>query len=272
MDTKIFIIFFLIYSMTFSENKFINKNGTTIKERFLLPEGFEREEYDKNSFEEYLRNLSLKKEGEKVKYYDGKIKNPANIYIAVVDMDIGSRNLQQCADSVIRLRAEYLYNVKRYNEISFKFTNGFKAEYIKWAKGERINVKNNKVYSEMTSKEDFSYKNFRKYLDIVFAYAGTISLEKELKKAGEMKNIRIGDVFIEGGNPGHAVIVTDTAINKKTNEKIFLLAQGYMPAQEIQILINTQDDKFSPWYSVREIDEKIITPEWNFSKKNLKRF
>ena len=57
---------------------------------------------------------------------------------AVVDMEIGNRDLQQCADAVIRLRAEYLWKHKRYTDIKFNFTSGFTAEYKKWAEGNRI--------------------------------------------------------------------------------------------------------------------------------------
>ena len=45
-----------------------------------------------------------------------------------------------------------------------------------------------------------------------------------------------------------------------------------MPAQETQILQNPNNIELSPWYSVSEIGEKLYTPEWTFSSKDLKRF
>ena len=101
-------------------------------------------------------------------------------------------------------------------------------------------------------------------------YAGTLSLEKELESS-EISELKTGDIFIRGGSPGHAVIVVDMAFNPKTNEKIFLLAQSYMPAQELQVLKNPSDEKLSPWYSVN-FGEELETPEWKFSKKHLKKF
>ena len=59
--------------------------------------------------------------------------------------------------------------------------------------------------------------------------------------------MKIGDVFIKGGSPGHAVTIVDIAINPKTNKKVFLLAQSYMPAQEIKILKNPNNSELSPW-------------------------
>ena len=52
-----------------------------------------------------------------------------------------------------------------------------------------------------------------------------------------IENIEIGDVFIQGGFPGHAIIVVDLAENE-VGEKCFLVAQSYMPAQEIHVLKN----------------------------------
>jgi len=61
------------------------------------------------------------------------------------------------------------------------------------------------------------------------------------------------------------------AIHPKTNKKLFLLAQSYMPAQELQVLKNPNNGKLSPWY---ELNSKITleTPEWSFTTSELKRF
>src|SRR5690606_29137865 len=101
-------------------------------------------------------------------------------------------------------------------------------------------------------------------------YAGTLSLDKELH-AKSIDEMQIGDVFIHGGSPGHAVIVVDMAVNKTTNEKIFILAQSYMPAQETQILFNFNNKEISPWYSI-DFGETLKTPEWTFEKTDLKSF
>jgi len=86
-----------------------------------------------------------------------------------------------------------------------------------------------------------------------------------------IEDLQIGDIFIKGGTPGHAIIVVDMAIDKSTNKKVFLLAQSYMPAQEIQILKNPADPMMSPWYST-DIDYALWTPEWRFTRDDLKRF
>ena len=118
-----------------------------------------------------------------------------------------NRDLQQCADAVIRLRAEYLWKHKRYADIKFNFTSGFTAEYKKWAEGNRIKVNDNQVQWYASGKGvDYSYKTFRNYLDMVFMYAGTASLSRELP-AVLYTSLQPGDVFIKGGSPGHAVIV-----------------------------------------------------------------
>ena len=244
--------------------------GNTVKTRFIIPEGYIRITPEKNSFAEYLQNLPLKPEGTKVLNYDGTIKRPEDVYAAVVNIDVGDKDLQQCADAVMRLRAEYLYGQKKYDEIKFNFTSGFNAEYSKWREGYRISVRGNTVNWIKKSEPNDSYSEFRKYLDVVFMYAGTLSLEKELTPI-EINEIEIGTVFIKGGSPGHAVIVVDLAENKSTGDKVFLIAQSYMPAQDIQILKNMEGSKPSPWYSTK-FEGKLETPEWTFKESELRRF
>lgn len=256
-------------SPTKEETNFVNIEGKTIEERYSTLEGYNRVEVDRNSFGEFLRNQKLKPYGEKALYYDGREKNKKDVYDSVIDVDIGNRDLHQCADAIMLLRGEYLYSIGRYEDISFNFVSGFKAEYRKWMEGNRIKVEGNNVSYYKATEPSNTYEDFRKYMDMVMAYSSTLSLEKELEPI-DVEDMEIGDVFIIGGSPGHAVIVMDMAINDN-GEKIFILAQSYMPAQQTQILINPMDKDISPWYSLKG-KEKLITPEWTFELNHLRRF
>ena len=203
--------------------------------RIPSPEGCFRDEAKDSSFAGWLRCSPLKQEGAKVFLYNGDLKYNQEAHHAVVDMDVGDKDLQQCADAVMRIRAEYLFAMGAHHLIHFNFTSGDNASYDLWKQGHRPVISGNKVSWQKQANIDESYKNFRKYLDVVFTYAGTASLSKELKKVNYAE-MQIGDVFIQGGFPGHAVLVIDMTENAQTGEKFFLLAQSYMPAQEFQIL------------------------------------
>jgi hypothetical protein len=244
--------------------------GRTIGTRFNPPPDYNRLMLEASSFAQYLRNLPLKDPGSEVLYYDGSVKKNRGVYAAVIDLPIGNRDLHQCADAVIRLRAEYLYDIKAFDSIHFNFTNGFCVDYSEWMDGKRIRVQGNKTWWEKAAPPSDSYAGFWKYLETLFMYAGTLSLSNEMKPV-KTEEMRIGDVFIRGGSPGHAVIVVDMARNSRTGETIFMLAQSYMPAQELQILANPSDNRISPWYSL-DFGEVLPTPEWTFSGDELKRF
>jgi|LSQX01.1.fsa_nt_gb hypothetical protein len=252
------------------ENKInINIDADVLEERFSLPEGFEKIPAEEGSFAAYLRGLPLKPHGSPVKYYDGTIKQ-RNAHEAVIDIDVGDRDLQQCADAVMRLWAEYLYGKGLYDKIHFNFTNGFNADYSTWRKGNRIVVEGNNSYWVKRNGQSEDYKSFRQYMDMVFAYAGTVSLSQELKSV-EVEDMQIGDIFMKGPLPGHCVIVVDMAQNGQTGERLFMLAQSYMPAQDIHILKNEEDTLTSPWYSI-DFGETLKTPQWSFSRNQLMRF
>ena len=243
--------------------------GHTIASRFQPPLEYTRESTDENSFAFYLRQLPLYPASRKVRLYTNELKGNQRAQAAVVNMDVGSRDLQQCADAVMRLRAEYLWSIKAYEQIQFNFTSGFKANYASWRAGQRIKVDGNDVQWFSSTTTDESYASFRNYLDKVFMYAGTYSLSKELKKV-DIKDLSIGDVFIQGGFPGHAVIVVDVATHPVKKDKAFLLAQSYMPAQDIHVLKNPSGS--SAWYFVNELDDELKTPEWTFQLGDLSRF
>ena len=249
----------------------INFEGETIADRFPVPEGFERKNLSSSSFGHYLRNFPLKQVDAKVHYFNGGLKSNQSVHAAVLDIDTGNRDLQQCADAVMRLRAEYLFKNDQPDDISFNFTNGFKADFKTWSNGNRIVVSENNVIWKRESSSNSTYRSFRKYMNMVFAYAGTASLTKELKSKS-LEAIEIGDVLIQGGHPGHAVIVMDVAVNKDTDEKLFMLAQSYMPAQDMHVLKNPNNQNLSPWYAVTDCEYEIKTPEWMFNKELIKSF
>lgn len=247
----------------------VNKESNVLKDRYLTPEGYTRIEAEEGSFGEFLRNSKLEPYGSKVKYYNGSTKDKSNVYDSVFDVEIGDRDLHQCADAVMLLRAEYLYANGRYDEINFHFVDGFEANYGKWMNGYRIKVGNPTSYYKKASYSN-TYENFRSFMDMVFAYSSTLSLEKELKST-KVEDMKIGDVFIKGGSPGHCVIVVDMAENKETGQKIFMLAQSYMPAQQTQLLVNRNEPSLSPWYSL-DFGDTLYTPEWTFDSEQLKSF
>ena len=250
MRTKIILIIAILDLLT------INIFAQNLKKvsDIPLPDGYTRIKSKTGSIGEYFQRLDLKTDNNIVYLYNGEKKYNQSAQYAVIKMDIGKKDLQQCADAVMLLRAEYLYKTKQYDKIHFNFLSDNKPRYYKdYCKG------------------DYSYIKFFKYMEYIFSYANTGSLHDELQKVAAFDDITVGDVLIQKRTPyGHAVTVLDVAVNAK-GEKIYLLAQSYMPAQETHILVNPNDKKLSPWYNVKSGD-KIDTPEWTFYKSDLRRF
>lgn len=240
-----------------------------ITTRFELPAGFVRVDAAPNSFAAWLRNLPLLPPGSPVVLHHGGRKARQDVHAAVLDVSVGGKDLQQCADAVMRLRAEYLFAQGRLNEIQFNFTNGFKAEFSRWKNGERIHVVGNRCSWSVSARPDSSHASLLAYLDRVFTYAGTLSLSKELRSAAD-RAIEPGDVFIQGGSPGHAVIVLDAA-RHADGRQAFLIAQSFMPAQQVHVLKNLEQPEYGAWFVTGEADQ-LRTPEWTFAWSDRKRW
>lgn len=204
------------------------------------PPGFKRVVADSGSFGYWLRQIPLKKD-KTVYLYDGSLKSRQGVQYAVMDIPVGNRDLQQCADAVMRIRADYLFAMKRYKDIRFWDNAG-------------------KLYAWNGTNDRAA---FDKYLFHVFAWCGSASLEKQLKAVPGNYKINPGDVLIKGGFPGHAMIVVDVVMNSKGQRK-FMLAQSYMPAQDIHVVKNPVDAGEGPWYDMDKTIDDISTPEWTF--------
>jgi hypothetical protein len=242
----------------------------SLAERFAPPEGYSRAAAADGSFSSWLRGLPLLPGRPDILLYDGRRKGNQSAQLAVVDIDVGTRDLQQCADAVIRLRAEFLYAAGRQDEISFDFTSGDEARWTRYRDGWRASISGNSVSWHQTAHPAPGRDTFRDYLDLVFTYAGTYSLSQELVAIADPAGVQPGDVFIRGGFPGHAVLAADVAENVETGQRVFMLLQSYMPAQQIHVLRNPAAPD-SPWYPAH-FGETLVTPEWTFVTGDLQRF
>ncbi len=246
----------------------INPEGKTLQERVAPPPGYERTEAKGDSLTTFLREYPLKKAGKPVLLYNGEKKGNQGAHVAVFKLPLEKEDLQQCADSVMRVYAEYFWKTGQKERISFRFVDGFQAEYSKWRSGYRIQAGESRSSWVPGGARDDSYENFKKYLRMVFAYAGTLSMEQESKKI-KLSEAATGDIFLYAGSPGHVVMVVDVC-RSSDGKKAFLLGQGFMPAQEFHLLKNPlhEDD---PWYYLEEVSYPLQTPEYSFKKGSFRR-
>jgi len=216
----------------------------TLEDRFAPPAGAARVKLVEGSFGAWLRQLPLLPQGSAVLLFDGQKKARQDVHAAVVDLDVGTRDLQQCADAVMRLRAEYLRAAGR--PIAFHPDPG-KPREIRWD----------------------AKSNWQKFLVRLFAEAGTASLAAEMRPLGK-REIAPGDVLIHGGYPGHAVLVLDAA-EAPDGHRWILLGQSYMPAQQFHVLVNPAG---GVWYDAAALDGTgLATPEWRpFLRRDARRF
>ena len=229
--------------------------GDDLALRVAPPAGTSRIPLAEGSFGDWLRHLPLLPSGEAVHLYDGRLKSRQDVHAAIVDLDVGTRDLQQCADAVMRLRAEYLFAAHREGEIRF---HPDEKTVLAWKGGS-------------------DRKQFGKYLINVFAEAGTASLAAELPRPRPLRarDVRPGDVLIQGGSPGHALLVLDAA-DAADGKRWLMLGQSYMPAQQFHVVRNLDDRSMNgdPWFDADTLDKSgLQTPEWRaFTLKDVRRF
>ncbi len=231
----------------------INEKENTIETRFNPPAGYTRISVEKDSFGDYLRKYPLKKYGEQALLYNGLVSDEASKLGVFIQPD-PLVWAQQCADTAIMLRAEYLYEQGRYNEICFEFVNGFECDFLNWAAGMRPVISGpngntvnwvDKRGTQGVAELDYSYENLLEYLKEIYVYANTDSLVQQFGKrsASEIQpgdiivasqyelRIQAGEQGIDAPTLGHAMVVADVAENE-AGERVFLLVEGTTPATE----------------------------------------
>jgi hypothetical protein len=242
-----------------------------LEARFAPPPGFERVDISPGSFGAWLRGLPLAAEGLPVLTYRGDVLLPPdheNI-AAVVALDIGTADLQQCADSVIRLHAEWRWS-QGARDMTYRAASGAMMPLARWMRGERPVEEGNAIRWKPLGRPDppeGDHRSFRKYLDSVFTWANTGALALYAKKIG-VGDARPGDFVVLPGSPGHAVLVLDMAVSPE-GKRAALLGQGFMPAQSFQVL---RPGRGRVWFELDAGSPGLKTPFWpTFPWDSLRR-
>jgi hypothetical protein len=238
--------------------------------RIAPPAGFRREAAGPGSYAHWLRHLPLRPAGTPVRSYRGRVilrgDHPA--LAAVVDLDVGRRDRQQCADTIIRLRGEYLFARGQADRARFRWAGGKRFGYAQWARGLRPRRQKGRWGFVKLAPPSRGYRSFRRYLEYLFIWTGTVHLLEEPRP----RRLRTGDFFVQPGSPGpgHAVMVLDTAVDDR-GRRVALLGQGFMPAQDLHVLRPLRGK--SPWFQIDKGDAEVRTPFWAaFRRSDLRRF
>ncbi|HND29160.1 MAG TPA: DUF4846 domain-containing protein [Myxococcota bacterium] len=200
----------------------------TLQEAFPPPPGAQRVPVQADDFGAWLRQLPLYPPDREVHSYRGDLLDmPA---ARVVEMDVGTRDLQQCADSILRLRATWERLQGRMP--AYHYTSGYLSSWESWAGGARPRVSGSTVTTQKgAAAADHSDASFVRWLTDLYMYAGTRSLP--LDSVADQQ-VDPGDFLVTPGSPGHAVLVLDVA--EGGGGRWVLVGQGYMPAMDFHVV------------------------------------
>lgn len=227
--------------------------------RFAPPVGHSRVELPPRSFGAFLRELPLEPAGTRVVAHDGASIRAADDpgVAAVVALDVGRADLQQCADSIVRLHAEWRWS-EGARDHSYAAAASLPMPLARYVAGERVVAKGNALeWQPKARRRELDHALFREYLDTVFAWANTGSLARDARTV-EPSALRPGDFFVLPGAPGHAVLVLDVA-RHPDGRRAALLGQGFMPAQSFHVLRPSRD---GAWFALDPAARGVKTPFW----------
>jgi len=198
--------------------------------RIPMPRGYHEVAVRPGSFGEWLRYIAVAPPGTPVRDVGGKRLRMASRYAKAV-LAIDPREMQECADVVIRLRAEYLRQAGEPDKLVFPLTSGGSISWPRWIAGERPRLAGDRIVFGRTSERGDSREQFDDFLTSAFTWCGTISLARDGRSVSP-EDIQPGD-FVSRPSPGstgHAMLIADV-VEDDAGHHLALMVQGAMPAQ-----------------------------------------
>jgi hypothetical protein len=206
--------------------------------------------YGSEGFGAWLQALELEPPSVPVRTHDGRVVSGD---FHVVKLPLVRGDLQQCADTAIRLRAEWLREQGK--PISFHATSGDPMPWSRYRDGEKAYEDDSRLAWRSAEPQSWD-----QYLSAVFMWAGTLSLHLDTR-ADDFPTA--GDILVLPGSPGHAVIIL--AVAHAHGDYFILVGQGYMPAQSFHIVRGPHQG----WHAWDPEDGARIGP-WDFPASSLR--
>jgi hypothetical protein len=241
----------------------------TLETRIKPPPGYARVRVEPGSFGEWLRSLPMAPADTAVTRFDGAVAHPADdeYVAAVVAIDIGNVDLQQSADVLIRLHAEWLWSLGKKDAISYPGGPKLLMPLSRWEKGQRVIAQGANVFWAVQAKPvDADYGEFRKYLDVVFNWANSASLSRRTEVVPP-EALMPGDFFLHTKPPGHVAIVLDIA-EKPSGERLAMLGQALSPTESVHVI---RPGRATAWFSLRPGHAVITARSAAFGWEELRR-
>ncbi len=220
-------------------------------EVFPPPAGAERLEAD--PFATWIGALNVKAPDVPVRTHDGRVVR-GHPGARVIDLPMVPGDLQQCADAAIRVRAEWLEETG--GEILYHATSGDPIPWTRWQAGERPYEKDGGL-----AWRPGTGGGWEAYLTAVMVWAGTWSVATYDTVPAE--DPRAGDLLVEGGFPGHAVMLLDVA--KRDEETFVLIGESFMPAMDFHV----EPGPVEGWWSW---EEGVRLAHWDLREAPLRRW
>jgi hypothetical protein len=221
----------------------------TISQTFPTPDGFT--DVSGGDFGRWLGERPLRSENEPVRTHDGRtVGHDA----WVVDLPMVRGDLQQCADSLLRLRGEWLRSNGQ--PVMFHATSGDPMPWHRFRDGETPVERGGRIAWVTGSSGKWD-----DYLARLFMWAGTHSLQT--LDSVPTDSPHPGDILVEGGFPGHAVILLAVAV--RGSETRVLVGEGYMPAQSFHVELGPEEGWWR-WHDGLDLGH------WSFDASDLRRF
>ena len=127
--------------------------------------------------------------------------------------------------------------------------------------------------TERTYRGGADRKALEKYLRKVYGSANTASLRREMKPR-DLHDIAPGDVLVYEARStrtyGHAVLVADVAVNRRTWKKAVMLVQSSTPALTMHVIRDILHPVRSPWVILDPEDDGIFISGIRFGNSDLR--